>query len=120
MPRKRKTQYPDAYGKPTETLIQDRLLDANYRKHYMLYRVRAEIAVTVKSLRRTKNMTQKALAQKSGIPQSQIARLESLEDARIPGLDQLVRIFSALDSRAFLEIFPAPNSQSNRKEIVLV
>lgn len=118
MAKRRAHVDPSSLGKSVGKISHARLLDSNYRKHYMLYRVRASIAVALKSLRETRCMTQKQLAKKAGIPQSQIARLESLDDDRIPGLDQLVRIFSALGSRAFIEIIP--RAHADKKEIVLV
>lgn len=86
----------------------------------MLYRVRAVLAATVKSLREGRGFTQKRLAERAGMPQSQIARLESLEDERIPSLDQLVRIFAALDSRTMLEVAPVGQTSTKRHQIVLV
>lgn len=111
---------PAEIGKPLETSIQEGLKDPEYRKNYMLYQVRTAIAAVVKSLRESHDMTQKELADKAGVPQPQIARLESVDDERIPSLEQLVRIFSALDSRAFLEIIPPLQTHAEKREIVLV
>ncbi|MBI4056004.1 MAG: helix-turn-helix transcriptional regulator [Elusimicrobia bacterium] len=108
------------FGKPIEASIQEGMKDPEYRKHYMQYQVRTAIATVIKSLREIKGMTQKGLAEKSGIPQPQIARLESLEDERIPGLEQLVKIFAALDCRAFFEIVPPIKTHAEKREIVLV
>jgi predicted XRE-type DNA-binding protein len=108
------------FGEPIEISIQEKLTDPEYRKHYMLYRVRAAIAAVIKSLRESRNMTQKQLADRAGVPQPQIARLESVDDERVPSLEHLVRIFSALDSRAFLEIVPSIKSHAEKREIVLV
>ena len=111
---------PADFGKPIEISIQEGLKDPEYRRHYMLYQVRAAIAAVIKSLRESRNLTQKQLAEKAGVPQPQIARLESVDDERVPSLEHLVRIFSALDSRAFLEIVPSIQSHAEKREIVLV
>lgn len=107
-------------GKPIETSVNESMKDPEYRKSYMLYQVRTAIATVIKSLRESRHMTQKDLADKAGVPQPQIARLESVDDERIPTLEQLVRIFTALDSRAFLEIVPPLQSHAEKREIVLV
>ena len=104
----------------TEASILESLKDPEYRKHYMLYRVRSSIAAVIKSLREQRGLTQKELAAKAGVPQSQIGRLESLEDDRIPRLEQLVKIFAALGSHASLQIAPMIKSPGERREIVLV
>lgn len=111
---------PAEIGKPIEASIQEGMKDPEYRKNYMLYQVRTAIAATIKSLRENRDMTQKQLADKAGVPQPQIARLESVDDGRIPTLEQLVRIFTALDSRAFLEIVPPLQTHAEKREIVLV
>jgi len=111
---------PEEIGKPTEASIQEGFKDPDYRKNYMLFQVRTAIAAVIKSLRESRDMTQKQLADKAGVPQPQIARLESVDDERIPTLEQLVRIFAALDSRAFLEIVPPLQTHADKREIVLV
>ena len=111
---------PRQFGKPLEASILESLKDPEYRKHYMLYRVRSSIAAVIKSLREQRGLTQKGLAAKAGVPQSQIGRLESLEDDRIPRLEQLVKIFAALDSHASLQIASMIKSPGEKREIVLV
>lgn len=111
---------PSKIGKPIETSIQEGLKDPEYRKHYMLYQVRTAIAAVVKNLREMRGLTQKELAARAGIPQPQIGRLESLKDERIPSLEMLVKVFTALDSRAFLEVVPPLKTHGERREIVLV
>lgn len=111
---------PVEIGKPIESTIQEEMKDPEYLKHYMLYKVRVSIATMVKSLREMRGMTQKRLAERAGVPQPQIARLESLDDERIPTLEQLVKVFAALDSRAFLEIVPPIATHAEKREIVLV
>ncbi|MBI5882967.1 MAG: helix-turn-helix transcriptional regulator [Elusimicrobia bacterium] len=111
---------PADIGKPIEASIQEGMKDPEYRRNYMLYQVRTAIAAVIRSLRESRDMTQKELADKAGVPQPQIARLESVDDERIPTLEQLVRIFTALDSRAFLEIVPPLQTHAEKREIVLV
>lgn len=111
---------PSDFGKPIEASIQEGMKDPEYRRHYMLYQVRTAISTAIKALREGRGLTQKQLADKAGVPQPQIARLESVDDERIPSLEQLVRIFSALDSRAFLEIIPPLYTHAEKREIILV
>ena len=120
MAKSKRFAHPEDFGEPIEVSIQEGLKDPEYRKHYMLYRIRIAIAATIKSLRESGGLTQKQLAEKAGVPQPQIARLESVDDERIPTLEHLVKIFSALDSRAFLEIVPPAKSHEKKREIVLV
>jgi len=64
-------------------------------------------------------MSQAQLAERAGIQQSQVARLEGTRDKRIPSMDLLTNIFSALDCRAFLDVVPKQEN-SEKCEIVLV
>lgn len=120
MAREKTVVSKNKIGKPIEKSITEQMRNPEYRKNYMLYHVKASLAALIKLLREMNHLTQKELAEKAGLPQSQIARLESLEDERIPGLEQLVRILSALKSRAFLDVVPAANTHSEKREIVLV
>ncbi|MBI2070136.1 MAG: helix-turn-helix transcriptional regulator [Elusimicrobia bacterium] len=108
------------YGETLKSTIQGKLDDPQYRKHYLVYKIRSELAYQIKSLREAEKLTQKQLADKVGVPQSVIARAESLEDERVPSLDFLVRVFYALKTRAFLEIIPPPQTQEQKREVVLV
>lgn len=120
MARRKQIIDPRTIGKPLETSVRENLRDPGYRRHYMLYQVRAAIATAIKSLRELRGLTQGQLADRAKIAQSQIARLESLKDARIPRLEHLVKIFAALDSRAILEVVPSAGTRAEKQEIILV
>ncbi|MDE2490601.1 MAG: helix-turn-helix transcriptional regulator [Elusimicrobia bacterium] len=97
-----------------------RLHDPRYRRDHLRLQVRGLLAGTVKSLRLDRGLIQKQLAVRAGVPQSQIARLESLDDERVPSLDFLAKLFAALGQRAVLRIGPPGGRKSTLREIALV
>jgi hypothetical protein len=111
---------PRAVGAPLGGVVQEHLRDPEYRRDYLRVRVRGLIAGTVKSLRMDRGLTQKQLAARACVPQSQIARLEGLDDERVPSLDFLVKVFAALGQRAVLRVGPPRGRKASVREIALV
>lgn len=111
---------PRQVGKPISDVIREHMRDPEYRRDHLRLRVRVMIARAVKSLRMDRGLTQHQLAVRAGVPQSQIARLEGLDDERIPSLDFLVKVFAALGQRAVLRVGPLSGRKSAVHEIHLV
>lgn len=106
-------------GVPLGDVVRDNMRDPEYRRNYLRIKVRVRIAGVIKSLRLSRGLTQKQLAARAGVPQPQIARLEGLADERIPSLDFIIRLLSALESDASLVLRPSPGSRRGANEIVL-
>ncbi len=104
------------FGKSLERTIAESLKGQAYRRSFRTYRARAEIAAAVKTMRETSGLTRGRLAARAGMRSSAIARLESVDQARLPSLAQLMRVFSALDGRASLRIV---SGRRGRHEIPL-
>ncbi len=107
-------------GIPVEDVIAEHMKDPEYRREYMVWGVRIELAGLVKYLRLESKLTQKQLAEKAGVPQPQIARLESLDDERVPGFEQIVRLLAALDQHVVLRTRPMKRSKVEPREVELV
>ena len=119
MKTNKKKIHPHKFGIPIEEHIVEQMKNPEYRKTYLVSRVRVSIAALIKTLREQAGMSQSQLAKLAGIPQSQVARLEGTKDKRIPSMDLLTNIFAALDCRAFLDIVPR-HENTEKREIVLV
>ena len=66
--------------------------DSEFESEMNRARLRVAIAMAIKIAREKAGLTQKELADALGMKQSQIARLESLKDKRLPSIDLLVKI----------------------------
>lgn len=66
--------------------------DSEFESEMNRARLRVAIARAIKIAREKAGLTQIELADALGIKQSQIARLESLKDKRLPSIDLLVKI----------------------------
>lgn len=106
-------------GTPIGEIIHKELRDPEYRRDFLRHYVRVEIASFIKHVRLSRGLTQKQLAARAGVPQSQIARLESVQDVRIPSLDLLIKVLSALESRVELVLLPTFRSRKGARELVL-
>jgi ribosome-binding protein aMBF1 (putative translation factor) len=60
------------------------------------YKEKAELAMLLKKTRTKEAMSQTELAKKANVPQSVIARIESLESKSLPRLDLYSRIMSSI------------------------
>lgn len=63
------------------------------------YKEKAELAMLLKKTRSKEAMSQTELAKKANVPQSVIARIESLESKSLPRLDLYSRIMSSIGYR---------------------
>ncbi len=87
------------YKTHRKELLKDKAVRAELEKSQPEY----ELARSIMELRIKKHMTQAEVAQKAGMPQSTIARIEGLTHGT-PKLSTLQRIADALDSRLVVKL----------------
>lgn len=80
-------------------VLEKEMKDTSFRLYFERERAISEIARLVRDSRQLANLTQEQLAVRAKTNQSVIARLESGEDERIPSLELLERIASALRAK---------------------
>lgn len=80
-------------------VLKRELRDPEFSFYYQREKAISEIAQLVRDARLRAGLTQAQLAEKSQSSQVVIARLESGTDDRVPSLDLLERIASALKAR---------------------
>lgn len=72
--------------------IEEHKKVAAFRTEYEKARLRVQIARQIKQAREAAGLTQGQLAQKLGVSQPTIGRLESLKDRRIPSLELVAKV----------------------------
>lgn len=82
-----------------EEALEQELKDPEFRFYFERARAVRQLSGIVKNARQHARLTQAQLAEKAKTSQTVIARLESGSDSRIPSLDLLERIASALKAR---------------------
>lgn len=80
-----------------QALEQVNLISADNMSEYEAYDINAEVCELVAAARGASNLTQKQLAQRSGISQANISKIEN--GNYHPSLSTLKRIADALDKR---------------------
>ncbi|MDD5673292.1 MAG: helix-turn-helix domain-containing protein [Chitinivibrionales bacterium] len=70
--------------------------DPELRAKINEYKEKAELAMLLKKTRTKEDISQTELAKKANVPQSVIARIESLESKSLPRLDLYSRIMSSI------------------------
>ncbi len=78
--------------KSADPFFKKLLKNKEVRIKYEHENIQSQIAVAVRGIRISANLTQSKLAEKVGTSQSVIARLESGEDKRVPSMPLLARI----------------------------
>jgi len=89
------------YKKHKKELLKDRAVRAEYEKLLPEY----ELARSIIEQRLRKKMTQEEIAQKAGIPQSTVSRIEGLTHG-LPKLATLKKIANALDAKLVIKLQP--------------
>lgn len=87
---------------PLSKVLEEKLKNPEFRFYFEQARAIREIARLIREARKRAGLTQAALAKKADTTQTVIARLESANDSRIPSLDLLQRIASALKARLLI------------------
>lgn len=89
-----------------DEIVKSSMTDEEYERHILISKISADII----KLRLDKNWTQQELAEKSGLQQSAIARIES--EGVLPSLSTLIKILKAFE--ACISIDP------NKDEIITI
>jgi ribosome-binding protein aMBF1 (putative translation factor) len=84
---------------PLKDVLKRELRDPEFSIHYRREKAITEVAQLVRTGRLRAGLTQAQLAEKARSSQVVIARLESGTDDRVPSLDLLERIASALKAK---------------------
>jgi transcriptional regulator with XRE-family HTH domain len=89
------------YKEHRKELLKDKTVRAEYEKLLPEY----ELARSIIEQRLRKKMTQVEIAQKAGIPQSTVSRIEGLTHG-LPKLSTLKKIANALDAKLIIKLQP--------------
>lgn len=89
------------YKEHRKELLKDKTVRAEYEKLLPEY----ELARSIIEQRLRKKMTQGEIAQKAGIPQSTVSRIEGLTHG-LPKLSTLKKIANALDAKLIIKLQP--------------
>jgi len=85
-----------------DDFIKEKLKNSEFKQYYDEYIAEYEIIETIKKTREEQHMTQKDLAEKTGLKQSNISRLESGEYN--PSIAFLKRIAKALNKELYITL----------------
>ena len=78
-----------------------------------------DLASGIRNLRREEKLTQQQLADKVGVPQSVISRLENPNSKTHPTMDTLTKVALALNCQVAIEFKPLPEQLKQEKEFLL-
>ena len=84
--------------------LNKRLKDEGFRREYEAIQPEMDIIRAIVEVRQSKNITQKALAMRTGINQADISRLEN--GNRNPSLNMLKKLAAGLDMSLKIEFVP--------------
>lgn len=76
-------------SKIDEYIAKRSKINPNFKKQYDEENLNLEIAVQIRNIRKSQNMSQRLLAEKMGKPQSTIARIEKGEYTTIKTLEDI-------------------------------
>jgi len=85
-----------------QKILKKKLRNPNFRYYFSESKSISDLCYKITQARQSKGFTQERLAKACGTTQSVIARLESGNDGRMPGLDLLNRIANALNLKLVL------------------
>ncbi len=105
----------EARPRTLRDLERDLLADPAFRLAWEEREMAREIAALLRAMRRHAGLTQVQLAEKVGVPQSVVARLESRSARRLPRLDTLARVAEALGRRLVLQFEPEDEAGGGRR-----
>lgn len=103
--------------KTSEEVLAKQLRDADFRREWERTAVARAVAVKVVAYRAEHGLSQRALAQRLGMTQPQVARLEAGEHN--PTIDTLAHLAQTLDVEFAIDIHPrqrAPKLLSGRAQ----
>jgi len=83
-------------GVPLKKVLEKKLKDPSFRIYFNESKALSNLCASISSARHARGITQAALAKACSTTQSVIARLESGNNGRMPGLELLGRVAKAL------------------------
>jgi ribosome-binding protein aMBF1 (putative translation factor) len=87
-----------------EDVLAEHLRDPQFRSEWERTALARWLAIEVAHFRAVHHLSQRQLAERLGVHQSDVARMETGEHA--PGLDRLIRVAKGLDIELMIDIRP--------------
>jgi ribosome-binding protein aMBF1 (putative translation factor) len=87
-----------------EDVLAEHLRDPQFRAEWERTALARWLAIEVAHFRAVHHLSQRQLAERLGVHQSDVARMETGEHA--PGLDRLIRVAKGLDIELMIDIRP--------------
>ena len=91
-------------------MLSEQLKNEDFRKEYEAIQPEMDVIRAIVDARTSQNLTQKELAEKSGVRQSNISRIEN--GTRNPSLEMVKRLASGMGMRLRLEFIPEQPNQT--------
>ena len=95
-----------------DDFLKEQLKDSEFRAEYDALEPEFTIIQAMLEARKSSGLTQKQLAERTGIAQADISRIETGEAN--PSLNTLKRLASGMDMRLKLEFLPVGENQGTR------
>lgn len=95
-------------------IVAEELRDDDFRREWERFELARAVAAMVVAYRSDHRLTQRALAERLGITQPRVARIESGEHNPTP--DTLMLLAGRLDLELNISFRPAPNDTPEREE----
>lgn len=103
---------PKVVGTPHAEFMAEQLKNPEFRAAYTERKLARIVATAFRDLREQAGLTQRKLADRMGISQPMIARIESGSDERTPGLDVLTRAGRAAGKSLLLKFVKSPDPKA--------
>ena len=94
--------------KTLNNMLSEQLKDEEFRKEYEAIQPEMDVIRAIVEARTSQNLTQKELAERTGINQADISKLEN--GTRNPSLKLLKRLADGMDMTLRIEFIPKKNS----------
>ena len=94
--------------KTLNNMLSEQLKDEEFRKEYEAIQPEMDVIRAIIEARTSQNLTQKELAERTGINQADISKLEN--GTRNPSLKLLKRLADGMDMTLRIEFIPKKNS----------
>lgn len=95
-------------GSPLSDSVEEWSKDPAFRQALQDHREKLEMSILLRKLREKEGLSQRQLAIRASIPQSVIARIESMNSKVLPRLDLFSRLLDAMGYRVSLHAKKSP------------